>query len=89
MIMDSPKYTEKCLNINDNEKFVKIADDPTKRIECKIQRCVRKIKNILGKQNTYICILLALHPEKFIELPKFMVPRHHITSQPAHYVNPT
>ena len=37
------------MNINDNEKFVKITDDPTKRIECKIQGCVRKIKNIIRK----------------------------------------
>ena len=49
VIMDSSKYIEKCLGLLDNEKFVKITDDPTKRIECKIQRCVRKIKNKTSK----------------------------------------
>ena len=47
--MDSSKYIEKCLSILDNEKIMKIIDDPTKRIECKIQRCVRKVKNKISK----------------------------------------
>ena len=34
--MDSSKYIEQCLSMLDNEKFIKITDDPTKRIECKI-----------------------------------------------------
>ena len=49
VIMDSSKYIEKCLSILDNEKIMKIIDDPTKRIECKIQRCVRKVKNKISK----------------------------------------
>ena len=36
VIMDSSKYIEECSSILDNEKFIKIADDQTKRIECKI-----------------------------------------------------
>ena len=46
---DSPKYIEKCLSTLDNEKFIKIIDDPTKRTECKIQRCVRKIKSKISR----------------------------------------
>ena len=34
--MDSSKYIEECLSILDNEKSIKITDDTTKRIECKI-----------------------------------------------------
>ena len=49
VIMDSSKYIEKCLGLLDNEKFVKTTDDPTKRIECKTQPCVRKIKNKVSK----------------------------------------
>ena len=37
--MDSSKYIEKYLSILDNEKFVKITDDPTKP----------KIKNKISK----------------------------------------
>ena len=36
VIMDSSKYIEEYLSILDNEKSIKITDDPTKRIECKI-----------------------------------------------------
>ena len=42
--MDSSNYTEKCLGILKNEQFVEIIDDPRKRIESKIQRCVRTLK---------------------------------------------
>ena len=47
--MDSSKHIEKCLSILDNKNFVKIPDEPTERIECKIQRCNRKIKNKISK----------------------------------------
>ena len=36
VIMDSSKYIEECLSILDKEKFIKITDDQTKRIKCKI-----------------------------------------------------
>ena len=71
VIMDSSKFIEKCLSILDNEKIVKITNDPMKHIECKIQQCVRKIKTKLAKKNTYSCILLVLHLKNFKELPKF------------------
>ena len=68
VIMDSSKHIEKCLS----RKICWITDDRTKRIECKIERCIRKIKTKLAKQSTYSCILLALSLESFTELPKFL-----------------
>ena len=41
VIMDSSKYIEKCLSILYDKKFTTLTDDRTKRIEYKIQRCVR------------------------------------------------
>ena len=38
--MDSSKYTEKCLGMLENDQFSN--DDPTKSIQSKIKRCVRK-----------------------------------------------
>ena len=40
VIMDSSKYTEKCLGMLENDQFSN--DDPTKSIQSKIKRCVRK-----------------------------------------------
>ena len=65
MIMDSSKYIEKCLSILDNEKFIKITGDPTKRIECKIQRCVRKIKNKISKKEYLQLYPTGSSPSKF------------------------
>ena len=49
MVMNSSKHIEIFLSILDNAKFVKITDDLTRRIECKIQRSARKIKNKTSK----------------------------------------
>ena len=40
VIMDSSKYTEKCLGMLENDQFSN--DDPTKSIQSKIKRCVRR-----------------------------------------------
>ena len=72
VIIDSSKYIEKCLNIPDNEKFFKVTDDPTKRIECKTQRCVRKIKNKISKTEYLQLYPTGTLPESFTELPKFI-----------------
>ena len=42
VIMDSSKCMGKCLGIPENDQFAKINNDPTKCIECKIQRCIWK-----------------------------------------------
>ena len=48
--MDRGKYTEKCMNLLNTEQFRKLDKDPTKTIENKIQRAVRKIKTDLSSQ---------------------------------------
>ena len=48
-IMDSSQYMKKCLNILNNDNFIKLTDNPTKSIEGKIQRAIRKIKGKLSK----------------------------------------
>ena len=42
--MDKTKYQEKCLALLNTNQFVKLGRDPTKQIETKIQRVLRKIK---------------------------------------------
>ena len=46
--MDKGKYTEKCMKILNTKQFCKLQKDPTKTIEMKIQRAVRKIRNKLS-----------------------------------------
>ena len=70
VIMDSSKYIEKRLGLLDNEKFVKTTDDPTKRIECKIQRCVRKIKNKVSKTEYLQLYRTGSSPGKFYRTAK-------------------
>ena len=51
VIMDKAKYQEKCLALLNTNQFVKLNRDPTKQIEAKIQRVLRKIKsNILIRE---------------------------------------
>ena len=62
VIIDRNKHTNKCLNILNTEQFRKLNRDPTKPIEAKIQRAVRKIKSHLIK--------LAQHLENFMGRPR-------------------
>ena len=50
VVIDRSKYTEKCLNILQTEQFTKLRHDPTKSIESKIQRELRKLKTKLTIQ---------------------------------------
>ena len=50
VVMDSSKYTEKCLNIFQTEQFTKLRHEPTKSIENKIQWELRKLKRRLTIQ---------------------------------------
>ena len=43
-ILDRKNYIEKCLNILDTKQLRKLSKDPTKTLERKIQRILRKIK---------------------------------------------
>ena len=68
--MDSSKNAAKCLNVLDNEKFVKITDDPTKCTEYKIQECVRKIKNKISKTEYLQLYPTGSSPRNFHETTK-------------------
>ena len=43
-ILDRKNYIEKCLNILDTKQFRRLSKDPTKTLERKMQRVLRKIK---------------------------------------------
>jgi len=49
VIIDRTKYAEKCLALLQSQQFTKLTVDPTKTIEGKIQRAVRKIKPHLSE----------------------------------------
>ena len=68
--MDSSKYTEKCLEILGNDQFANINDDPTKRTESKIQRCVCKLKSKITKDEYWKLYSTGSNPGKFYETAK-------------------
>ena len=49
--MERGKYTVKCLNMLNSNQFKKLDQDPTKAVENKIKRALRKIKYKLSKQD--------------------------------------
>ena len=65
VIMNRNKYTNKCLNIRNTEKIRKLDRDPTKPIEAKIQRAVRKIKSHLSNQEYMRIYPTGSSPGKF------------------------
>ena len=52
VILDKKGYIEKCINILDSKQFKKLKKDPTKTLENKMQRTLRKIKQHLD-ENEY------------------------------------
>ena len=50
VMIDRKKYTENCINLLHADSFIRLDLDPTKTIEEKIQRSIRKIKKNLTKQ---------------------------------------
>ena len=64
------KYTEKCLNLLNTDSFVKLNYDPSKTIEGKIQRSLRKIKNNLTKQEYAKLYPTGSLPGKFYSTAK-------------------
>ena len=49
-MVDRKKYTEKCINSLHTDSFIRLGHHPTKVIEGKIERSIRKIKNNLPNQ---------------------------------------
>ena len=52
VIMNRPKYLEKCYTILDSNQFSKLDQDPTCYMENKVQRTLRKVKSMMP-QNVY------------------------------------
>ena len=65
VIIDKGKYTEKCMKILNTKQFFKLQKDPTKNIEMKIQKAVRKIKNKLSPKEYLNIYPTGSSPGKF------------------------
>ena len=65
VIIDTNRYTNTCLNILYTEQFQKLDRDPTKPIERRIQRAVRKIKSHLSNQEYIRIYPTGSAPGKF------------------------
>ena len=48
--MDRHKYTDKCLALLSRKQFTTLTNDPTKTLESKVQRTLRKIKSKFTEQ---------------------------------------
>ena len=64
-VMDRSKYTKKYLNILQTEQFTKLRHDPTKSIENKIQRELRKLKRRLTIQEYRQLYPTGSNPRRF------------------------
>ena len=65
VIMDKKKYKEKCLALLNTNQFLKLNRDPTKQIETKIQRVLRKIKTNISLQEYSRLYPTGSSPGKF------------------------
>ena len=56
VVMDRSKYTKKCLEMLSTKQFTVVENDPTKTLESRIQRTLRKLKSKITDQEykTYI-----------------------------------
>ena len=50
VILDTTKYTEKCMTLLNTERFKRLTTDPTAATERKIQNILRKIKSKFSEQ---------------------------------------
>lgn len=69
-VLDRNKYTGKSWNILDTEQLQKLDWDPTKSIEAKNQRAVRKITDQVSKQEYTILYPTSSAPWKLYGTPK-------------------
>ena len=86
--MDKGKYTEKCMKILNTKQFFKLQKDPTKNIEMKIQKAVRKIKNKLSPKEYLNIYPTGSSPGKFYGTAKKhkLTPTGTIDDLPIHPV---
>ena len=46
--MDKHKYMEKCMSLLTTKQFKQVDSDPTKTVESKVQRTMRKLKSTIS-----------------------------------------
>ena len=63
--MDRSKYTEKCLQMLSTKQFTVVENDPTKPLESKIQRTLRKLKSKITDQEYKHLYRTGSQPRKF------------------------
>ena len=63
--MGRTKYIDKCLGLLQTNQFMKLNNDPTKSIEGKIQRILRKVNNRLSSKEYYQLYPTGSCPGKF------------------------
>ena len=63
--MGRTKYIDKCLGLLQTNQFMKLNNDPTKSIEGKIQRMLRKVNNRLSSKEYYQLYPTGSCPGKF------------------------
>ena len=67
--MDRTKYRNKSLEILETNQFIKFNHDPTKSVEGKIQRFLKKFKSILSQKKHYQFYLTGFCARKLHKLP--------------------
>ena len=65
VVIGRKKYTEKCINLLHTDSFIRLDHNPSKTIEGKIQRSMRKIKSNLTKQEYSRLYPTGSSPGKF------------------------
>ena len=65
VLMNKSKYIEKCLSQLNTENFSKMNEDPTKRIEKKVQDTLRDIKKDIGEETYKKIYPSGSNPGKF------------------------
>ena len=70
VIINKPKYDEKCLELLNTDQFAKLNHDPTKKTEAKIQRVLRKIETNLTSQEYSRLYPTGSCPGKFYSTEK-------------------
>ena len=63
--MDRSKYTEKCLEMLSTKQFIVVEADPTKTLESKIQRILRKLNSKITDQKYKHLYPKGSQPGKF------------------------
>ena len=71
-VMEKHKYLEKCMSLLTTKHFKQVDGDPTKKLESKVQRSLRKLKSKLPHINTRNYIQQVYANESFMELQSYI-----------------